>query len=178
MDIQDIAKKFALIGLPLLGAALPIPGGMALGTALAASLGCPNGTPEELLSHLTANPEQIEKAREFELENRKEILLATMTHELDTYRAEASDRDSARKRDVESTDGTNRTLAYIIIGAFIAMAGATLMGWAKADSVMAGTVIGYLSAKAEQVIAFYFGSTFGSQRKTELLSQAQPIGVK
>lgn len=178
MDIQDIARKFAEIGLPLLGAALPIPGGMALGTALAASLGCPNGTPEELLSHLTANPEQIEKAREFEVNNRKEILFATMSHELETYRTETADRDSARKRDVDSKDGTNRTLAYIVIGSFIAMTAATLMGWAKADSVMAGTLIGYLSAKAEQVIAFYFGSTSGSQRKTELLSQAQPIGVK
>jgi len=41
--------------------------------------------------------------------------------------------------------------------------------------VMAGTLIGYLSAKADQVLSFFFGSTAGSQRKTELLSKAESV---
>lgn len=47
-----------------------------------------------------------------------------------------------------------------------------LFGQVQADTVLAGTVIGYLSAKAEQVVAYYFGSTAGSAKKSELLAQA------
>jgi hypothetical protein len=89
---------------------------------------------------------------------------------------EAKDRDSARNREIQVKDGTNRNLAYGIVGAFIALVGATLMGWAKVDSALAGTLVGYLSAKAEQVLAYYFGSTAGSARKSELLAQSQSPG--
>jgi uncharacterized membrane protein YeaQ/YmgE (transglycosylase-associated protein family) len=88
---------------------------------------------------------------------------------------EFKDRDSARNREVQAKDNTNRILAFVIISAFIGMVGATLMGWTKAETVLAGTLIGYLSAKAEQVLAYYFGSTSGSNRKTELLAQAPSI---
>ncbi len=84
----------------------------------------------------------------------------------------AADRDSARKRQVETKDGVNSVLAFIIVGAFIAMVGATLLGYAQVESVLAGTLVGYLSAKCEQVLAFYFGSTRGSGRKTELLAKS------
>jgi hypothetical protein len=88
---------------------------------------------------------------------------------------DVKDRDSARRREADTKDNTNRILAFVIIAAFIAMVGATLMGWTKAETVLAGTLIGYLSAKAEQVLAYYFGSTSGSSRKTELLAQAPPV---
>lgn len=66
-------------------------------------------------------------------------------------------------------------LAIIIVSAFISVVIATLGGYAVVDSVLAGTLIGYLSAKAEQVVNFYFGSSAGSQAKTELLAKAEPI---
>jgi|GEM_PF-4281121 len=37
------------------------------------------------------------------------------------------------------------------------------------------TLIGYVSAKAEQVVSYYFGSSAGSSRKDALLAQAPPI---
>lgn len=88
---------------------------------------------------------------------------------------EFKDRDSARKREAATGDKVNRNLAYFIVGAFVAMVGCTLAGLAQIDTVMAGTLIGYLSAKAEQVLSYYFGSTTGSARKTELLAQTDPI---
>lgn len=80
------------------------------------------------------------------------------------------DRDSARQREMAVKDNTNKILAYTIVGSFVAMVTGTLMGWAKVDSVLAGTLVGYLSAKAEQVLAYYFGSTKGSADKTRLLA--------
>ena len=37
---------------------------------------------------------------------------------------------------------------------------------------MAGAVIGYLSSEAKLILAYYFSSSSGSDRKTELLAQA------
>ena len=81
------------------------------------------------------------------------------------------DRDSARQREAAVKDNTNKVLAYVVVGAFIAMVASILMGWSKAESVMAGTLVGYLSAKAEQVLAYYFGSTKGSADKTALIAR-------
>lgn len=82
------------------------------------------------------------------------------------------DRDSARQREIAVKDNTNKVLAYTVVGAFVALVAGTLLGWAKVDSALAGTLVGYLSAKAEQVLAYYFGSTRGSAEKTALLARA------
>jgi hypothetical protein len=87
---------------------------------------------------------------------------------------EFRDRDSARQRESNVKDSTNKILAYAVVGGFLAVVGGTLAGWAKVDSVLAGSLIGYLSAKAEQVLSYYFGSTSGSAEKSRLLAQAQP----
>lgn len=88
---------------------------------------------------------------------------------------EFKDRDSARQREVATGDKVNRNLAYFVVAAFVCMVATTLLGLAKVESALAGTLIGYLSAKAEQILAYYFGSTAGSQRKTELLAKAEAV---
>lgn len=106
-----------------------------------------------------------------------EQALKVKMRELDIDEAQLviSDRDSARKREMSVQDKTNRNLAYIVVGAFLALVGSTILGYAKVDSVLAGTLVGYLSAKCEQVLAYYFGSSKSSDRKTELLAQAPAI---
>ena len=91
---------------------------------------------------------------------------------------EFKDRDSARGREEKTGDQVNRNLAYFVVGSFVAVVISTLAGWTNVDSVLAGTLIGYLSAKAEQVMSYYFGSSQGSEAKTRLLAQAQPVEVK
>jgi hypothetical protein len=105
-----------------------------------------------------------------------EIALVAQEKELGFKFAELEfrDRDSARQREVGTQDATNKILAYAVVGGFLAVVGGTLAGWAKVDSVLAGSLIGYLSAKAEQVLAYYFGSTAGSAEKSKLLAQAHP----
>ncbi len=105
-----------------------------------------------------------------------EIALVAQEKELGFKFAELEfrDRDSARQRESNVKDSTNKILAYAVVGGFLAVVGGTLAGWAKVDSVLAGSLIGYLSAKAEQVLSYYFGSTSGSAEKSRLLAQAQP----
>lgn len=87
---------------------------------------------------------------------------------------EIRDRDSARSREVQVKDNTNKILAYTIVGSFVALVAGTMLGWAQVDSALAGTLVGYLSAKAEQVLAYYFGSTKGSAEKTAMLFNSTP----
>lgn len=88
---------------------------------------------------------------------------------------EIRDRASAREREVKTGDKTTRNLAYLVVGSFVMVVISMLFAQVTVESAMAGALVGYLSAKAEQVIAYYFGSTSGSARKTELLGQSKPV---
>lgn len=125
---------------------------------------------EDAFTQGSLTAEQIMQAKQ------AETALKVRMRELDIAEEQliGADRDSARNREIGVQDKTNRNLAYLVIGAFLALVGATLLGYAKVESVLAGTLVGYLSAKAEQVLAYYFGSSKSSDRKTELLSQSTP----
>lgn len=154
---------------PVLASALGGPlAGMAI-DAIGKAIGMSDATKEkvtEVLQSAQFNSEQLAALKQAELEMQmKEKELGFKFAEL-----EIDDRKSAREREAAVKDNTNKVLAYTIVGSFIAMIAATLLGWAKVDSVLAGTLVGYLSAKAEQVCAYYFGSTKGSFEKTRLLA--------
>ena len=104
-----------------------------------------------------------------------ELLRLQQSGELESLVTEFKDRDSAREREIGVKDSTNKILAFVIVGAFVCLAASTLLGYAKVESALAGTLVGYLSAKCEQVLAYYFGSSRGSAQKTELLARAPAI---
>lgn len=137
------------------------------------------GTPDAALAAIQGNPDlayQFQKAlveKEVELAQiAADVRKAELAADTQSEQTAAGDRDSARKREISVRDNTPRVLAYLLIGGFLGMAFAVLFGQVRADTVLAGTVIGYLSAKAEQIVAYYFGSTAGSAKKSELLAQA------
>lgn len=101
--------------------------------------------------------------------------ISIMKEETERMKLELADVQNARTREVSLKDNVNKILAYSIVGAFIALVGATLLGYAKVESALAGTLVGYLSAKCEQILAYYFGSSKSSDHKTELLAKAEPI---
>lgn len=161
--LKTIAPTVATaLGGPLAGLAVD---------ALGKAFGWQDATIEkvqELLASGQLNAEQIAAIKMAEMDLVKhERELGFKFEELLT-----KDRDSARQREAAVKDNTNKILAYVVVGAFIAMVASILMGWSKVESVMAGTLVGYLSAKAEQVLAYYFGSTKGSADKTALIARA------
>ncbi len=173
-DLGDTIVHYA----PALGAALaPATGGVSaiLGTGVAV-LGKMFGLgdkpdPDALKQAIAADPQAALKLALAD----KEFQLAQYRAETDRLQVLLDDVDSARKREMTVRDSVNRRLAYVIVGAFIALVGGTLLGYAKVDSALAGTLVGYLSAKCEQVLAYYFGSSKGSADKTNLLARAEPI---
>lgn len=178
----DIRDELVKIGLPMLGAALPLPGGAAIGAALANSIGAPSDKPEDILAHLTQSAEALQKAREFEATNQTTILKITVDAEQAIYEAEVKDRDSARNREVQIKDNTPRRLAYILIGGFLGVSVLQLVALmffpTEAASIppqgwlLIGNISGYLANEAKQAGGYYFGTSQDSGRKTELLAQA------
>ncbi len=169
MDWTTVLKQLA----PTVASAVLGPlGGVAV-AALGNILGVSEATQDKIADVIKTGqltPEQIGELKKLELqyqENERE-------RGFKYSELEFKDRDSARSREVATKDNTNKILAFTIIGAFIAMVAGTLLGWAKVDSVLAGTLVGYLSAKAEQVLAYYFGSSSGSAQKTALLAASTP----
>ena len=74
MDIKQFGEALAKLGLPILGAALPIPGGAVLGKVLGSMIGKPDATEEDVLAELSTNAEALQKAKEFELTHQETLL--------------------------------------------------------------------------------------------------------
>lgn len=163
--VSTIAPTLATaLGSPLAGSAIKILSQTLLGTD--------TGTEKDIAAALqSADPETILKIKQAD----SEFAIKMRELDIDIDKIAAADRDSARKRDTEGKDNMNEILACIVVVAFVGTVAVTLLGWTKTETVLAGTLIGYLSAKCEQVLTYYFGSNKSSARKTELLAKAESI---
>jgi hypothetical protein len=127
------------------------------------------------LSEAMANPDQLAKLKQIDDDFAVQMKQLGIESVEDFEKIAADDRASARNREIQVRDWTPRVLAYAVISAFIFVCVYVLSGHAKVETVLAGTLIGYISAKAELVLTYYFGSSADGERKTELLAQAPPV---
>jgi hypothetical protein len=163
--VRTVAPGLATaLGGPLAGAAVQ--------TISTAVLGKPDGTEEEVaIAVASGGADALLKLKE--AENAFAIKMKELG--VDLEKVHANDRASAREREAKTGDvWTPRILAATIIGGFLAMVASVLLGKVTGitDPVaagMIGTLIGYVSAKADQVVSYYFGSSAGSAAKTDLL---------
>lgn len=177
MDKSDVLG-FAKKAIPWIGAAATgnVPALIAMAAkAVSDTLGVDVATDSASIATAVAGatPDQLIALRHADNEFALRMKELGFKQVVELEALETGDRASARDREVKAQDGTNKVLAYMVILSFLAVIGVTLMGYAVPDSVLAGTLIGYLSAKAEQVLSYYFGSTKNSARKTELLAQSE-----
>jgi len=165
--VRTVAPGLATaLGGPLAGAAVQ--------TISTAVLGKPDGTEEEVaIAVASGGADALLKLKE--AENAFAIKMKELG--VDLEKVHAGDRNSAREREAKTGDvWTPRILAATIIGGFLAMVASVLLGKVTGitDPVaagMIGTLIGYVSAKADQVVSYYFGSSAGSAAKTDLLAR-------
>lgn len=168
-------KKLVRTVAPGLATALGGPlAGAAVQTISQAVLGKPDGTEEEVAAVVVSGgTDALLKIKE--ADNAFTVKMKELG--VDLERIHQADRDSARNREVRTGDvWTPRLLAATIVGGFLAMVAAVLLGKVTGitDPIaagMIGTLIGYVSAKADQVVSYYFGSSAGSAAKTELMAK-------
>ena len=152
-------------------------GGPLAGVAVSAIseklLGTPDGSEAEVAAAIaTGGTDALAKLRE--ADRAFEVRLRELG--IDLEKVHQADRADARGREVKTGDRwTPRLLSAVIVGGFLAMVYMVLSGYVKGltDPLVAGmvgTLIGYVSAKADQVVSYYFGSSSGSADKTELLA--------
>ena len=161
--LKTIAPTIATaLGTPLAGMAV---------AAISKAIGCEPEEVQNVISSGKLTAEQVASIQLAELELKKQA----QSMGLDFAKLTVEDRKSARDMQIATKSMLVPSLAIIIVSAFIGVVIATLGGFAVVDSVLAGTLIGYLSAKAEQVVNFYFGSSAGSKEKTDLLAKADAV---
>ena len=157
---------------PMLGKALstvnPV-AGLALQAASTALLGRPDGSEDDLAAAVaSATPDQLLALKQ--ADNQFKVDMERLG--VDLARIDAADRDSARRREAEVGGWANPILAAVVIAGFFAVVGYVLSDQAAltgATAGIVGTLVGYVSAKADQVVSYYFGSSAGSRKKDMLL---------
>ena len=85
------------------------------------------------------------------------------------------DVEGARQMQIATKSTTPTVLSYGVLLAGGAMMASVLYGYAKVDSVLAGTLVGYAVSEMKAVLQYWFGTSQGSQEKTNLLAQSQPV---
>jgi hypothetical protein len=170
MDITTILKTVA----PWIGTALGGPlGGMAV-TAAADALGLSDkteaaiktalggATPEQMLALKTADNDFAAKMQALGFDNMEKM--AALSN---------ADRDSARNREIQVKDRTPKILAYLVTAGFFGMLVFMLFKPIPAENRdIVNIMLGVLGSTFGGIVAYYYGSTKGSEAKSALLAQS------
>jgi hypothetical protein len=173
-------KGFFQKAFPFISAGLSLGG--PLGNTAAAILGKVIGKPdlthagvEDALAGLTLTPELQAQLKEAELAYQQQMTALGFKDAADMLSLDNADRESARAREIAVKDKTPSRLAWTIVIAGLVLCGFLVSNHSSIlkDATMAGfagTVLGYIMGDMKQIIAYYFGSSSGSDRKTELMA--------
>lgn len=172
---MDWKKIVGTVG-PALATALGGPlAGVAVKQIGNALLGKPDAKEDEVAAAVAgATPADLIKLRELDQQFAEQMANAGIRLE----EIAAADRASARAREITAHDSwTPRILAGVIVGGFLATCYMVLTGYVAGlkdpmVSGIVGTLIGYVSAKADTVISYYFGSSSSSRAKDDVIGRA------
>lgn len=162
---------------PTLATALGGPlAGMATAWIAKKVLGQENASLKDISAAMAEmnNPDMIEKIRLAEREFEAEMARL----EVDVFKLEVKDRDSARDFGAKSWVGA--WMQAVVGSAVLVMFGyvvfrimsGTLNLTDPNQAMMIGTIVGYVSSKADQVISFLFGSSQGSKDKATAMADS------
>ena len=143
--------------------------GMAVQALSNALLGKPDGTAADVsIAMASATPDQL-----LALRKEEDTFKAQMASlDIDLARINASDRDSARQREVKAGDSlTPRLLAGAVTAGFFG-----ILVWVLGYGIPAQggeavlLLLGSLATAWGSIVAYYFGSSAGSAAKTDHLA--------
>ncbi len=174
MDLKQLGIELAKIGLPLLGAALPVPGGAAIGAALASHIGAKDSKPESILTALTQSPELAQKAREFEALHTEKLLAMTLDAEKAANQATLDGLASARDMKMKTGSTMPEQINYLFVGSTILITVGLLKNWFVLPTephlfTIVMLFINYVLLEAKQSVSFWISTTFQSKSKDETI---------
>ena len=158
---------------PVIGTALGGPLGGAAATFIASKLGLKESTIEAVGSALSATkltPEQIVQVKDAEIEFKK----FCKENDLDLEEIAAADRGNARNMQIQTRSKMPAVLTILITLGFFGVLGAMLYDESVVNSPPLLIMLGSLGTAWTGCCAFWFGTTSGSQNKTNLLANSTP----
>lgn len=172
MDFTTIIKTVA----PWIGTALGGPlGGMAV-EAAANALGVSEKTTDAVKQALAGvTPDQMLALKKAEQDFQLQMQALGFKQVADLEALAAGDRKDARAMQVAVRSPVPAILSVLVTVGFFGLLLGMMMGYLKvSDSQALILMLGSLSTGWGVVMAFWFGTTNGSSRKTELLAQSTP----
>lgn len=175
MGFSDVMKKVY----PFITAAAAIGG--PLGTMAAKAVGNAIGIDKvppttggiaDAIAGAMMNPDQRIALQKAEEDFQLQMASLNLKSVEDLEQIAASDRASARNREIEVKDWMPKALG---IGACILFAGALVMlkfGLAETGKDAMLLLLGVLGKMVSDVFAYYFGSSQGSDKKTQIMADA------
>lgn len=160
--LGTVAPKLAsAFGGPLAGMATQVIGDKLLGKSDA-----PLNEIEQAISNAT--PQDLIKLKEIETAFLKDMKAAGV----ELTRIAADDRESARARAIAMKDWTPTALGLVIIIGFFGIL-IVMMFWELPSTTgdILKIMLGALGALVTQVANYFFGSSVGSKRKTEMIDK-------
>lgn len=162
---------------PMLATALggPLAGGAVAVITAALGLG-PDASDAEIAKKLaTASPDTLLQLKKAEQDYTVRMAELGFNSESDLEKIAADDRVDARHREVERQDWTPRILAYLVTAGFFGMLSVMVFAAIPAASKEPLYILlGSLGTAWTSIISYYFGSTAGGQKKSELLARNKP----
>lgn len=123
-----------------------------------------------------ATPEQMMAMKQADNDFATKMQAMGFAHLEELEKVAANDRDSARRREETVQDWTPRMLAYgVTIGFFGLLAFIATGNLAPGSTQILDVMVGTLGTSWVGIITYYFGSSAGSDKKTELLAKAPAI---
>ena len=173
-NIKPFVSKFA----PIVGAALGGPLGGAAGALLASALGVKDADPksiEQAIKNGTLTGDQIVALKQAEDQFALQMKQLDINSVEEMEKLAVGDRESARQREMAVKDWTPRMLAYGVTLGFFGLLGLTAFHKMPPENAqVVNIMIGSLGAAWLAVMNYYFGSSSGSARKTDLLYKSSP----
>lgn len=155
------------IGGPMAGQAVSMISG-ALGLKSDAKL----GDVQEALAQGQLTGDQLVALKKADQEFQEQMQAAGFKHIEDLEALAASDRASARAREIAVKDWTPKVLAIgVTIGFFGLLAFLTFKDVPAMSHDILIAMVGSLGAAWASIVSYYFGSSAGSAAKTDILAQ-------
>jgi hypothetical protein len=171
-------NDFLMSVAPTIASALLGPlGGVAV-AGLGKVFGIDNATTKDITKAIESGkltPDQLADIQKLELQFKNDEAERGFKYS----ELEFKDRDSARNLAVQTHSITPSLLTWLVVALVLTAEGLMLFNVVPpgADPIILGRILGTMDSALIMVLSFWFGSNSNSQRKTELLAQANPVAA-
>lgn len=173
MDWMNIVKTVA----PWIGTALGGPlGGMAV-EAVASALGVSEKTVDAVKTAISgATPEQMLALKKADQDFAVQMQALGFKQVVDLESIAAGDRKDARGMQVAKPSPVPAILSSLVTVGYFGILVGIMKGWLRIDDSQALLLmLGSLTTAWGAVMAFWFGTTRDSARKTEIIAKSGPV---